>query len=82
MQTWFVHLGKPICWVLSASIPGNLSFRLPDHVWVQSGLIVLLEVIHESKCLFLEVWQHKVWLAVLDEGLFTDVKESYSGHIL
>ena len=55
MQTWFVHLGKPICWVLSASIPGNLSFRLPDHVWVQSGLIVLLEVIHESKCLFLEV---------------------------
>ena len=36
----------------------------------------------ESKCLFLEVWQHKVWLAVLDEGLFTDVKESYSGHIL
>ena len=35
----------------------------------------------ESKCLFLEVWHHKVWLAVLDKGLFPEVKESYSGDI-
>ena len=45
------------------------------------GLRLSLGAFCESKCLFLEVWQQKVWLAVLDKDLFVEIKESSSGDI-
>lgn len=42
------------------------------------GLVLSLGVSDESESLFLGIWQHKGWLAVLDRGLFRKVDKSSS----
>ena len=48
---------------------------------LSQGLVLSLDVTHESKSLLLGVWQHKNWLTVPDRGLFNGVEESLSGDI-
>ena len=44
-------------------------------------LALFLGVSHESKSLFLCLWWHKGWLAILDRGLSSEVEESSSGGV-
>lgn len=61
-------LGKLSHRMLSTSIPGNLS----DHMVCKSsqGLILPLDVSHEFKSPFPQVWQLKGWLTLPDRGPF------------
>ena len=57
------------------------TFRSPDDVQASQGLVPSLSVSCESKSIFLGVWLHKGWLAVLDRGLSSKVEANSSGGI-
>lgn len=59
----------------SASIPGNLSgYQLV--CGSSQGLVLSSDVLCKSKSLFPRVWWQRIWLAVPDKGLSSEIEKS------
>lgn len=62
----------------SASILGNLYFRVTRCASFSQGLVLSLDMLRESKSLFPGIWWPCGWLAIPDKGLFSKDEEVLS----